>query len=231
MKWEHLAGIVGFTVVAGAHAWGLLAAPSEAAMGETGRLLYLHVPTAWAGMGAFLVAFVAAVGVLWAGSRAWDALLEASVEVGILMSVLLCIQGALWARPTWGWYWTWDPRLTTTAVMVVAFVGVLVLRKLVHRPDRRAVTSAVATIASFVDVPVVYLSVKWWRSQHQPISNADTVDAIMLLPFFVACFGMLFVTAALIGGRSRIARASLDAEDRATDLPDKPAPLHLEATP
>jgi len=231
MKWEAIAGGLGFAVVGVAHAFGLFVAPSEAAMGETGRMLYLHVPTAWAGMGSFLVAFVGAIGVLWTGGKRWDALVESAVEVGIVMSVLLTVQGSLWARPTWGTWWTWDPRLTTTAVMVVAFAGVLVLRHLVHRPERRAMASAVATIASFADVPVVYLSVKWWRSLHQPISNAGTVDTLMLVPFLVACFGMLFVCAALIGSRWRLAMSRLEREDRASDLPDRPVPLSLEGRP
>ena len=128
-------------------------------MGDVQRIMYVHVPTAWNAMLALTFAFVCAVLSLWRGSWQWDTRLEAALEVGVVLSALLCMQGAIWAKPTWGVWWDWDPRLTTTAVMVFAFAGILALRQFVDDPVKRAIWSAVATIIAFVDVPIVYFSV------------------------------------------------------------------------
>ena len=136
-------------------------------MGDVQRIMYVHVPTAWNAMLALTFAFACAVASLWRGGIAWDARLEAAIEVGVVLSALLCMQGAIWAKPTWGVWWDWDPRLTTTAVMVFAFGGILALRQFVDDPVKRATWSAVATVIAFADVPIVYFSVRWWNSLHQ----------------------------------------------------------------
>ncbi len=226
--WPLWLGLAGVTVLAAGHGMGLFASPPEATMGETGRILYLHVPTAWCAMLAFTAAFVAAVGALWSGGAGWDASMEACIEVGLVFGLLIVVQGPIWAYPTQHYWWTWDPRLTTTAVMLVAFAGVLVLRHLVHQPERRMTATAVATIISFVDVPVVYFSVKWWDSVHQELSSMDTVDAVMLGPLLVSLAGTSLVAAAMVWARWRVALATRQREEQAPDLPDAPPPLQLE---
>ena len=128
-NWIRLCGGLGLGLLGWAHYQGLFIAPPEAMMGDVGRILYAHVPAAWNALLTYLVAFIAAVGSLYTAKRGWDALVEASVEVGVLLNALLLVQGSLWAKPTWGVYWTWDPRLTTCAIMVVAFGVVLALRR------------------------------------------------------------------------------------------------------
>lgn len=209
------------------HGLGLFWAPEEAMMGDVGRILYVHVPTAWVALVTYLIAFIVACGSLWTSKRSWDAFNEGAVEVGVLLNALLLLQGSIWAKPTWDTWWTWDPRLTTTAIMVVTFVGVLVLRSLVHRPARRQMATAVATIVAFVNVPIVYMSVKWWNSLHQPMSSPDTVSDPMILPLRVAAFGMLFLSLGLIGWRASIGRRHLEAEDTPEALPEPPKPLEL----
>src|SRR5262245_16403788 len=125
-------------------------------MGDVQRIMYVHVPTAWNALLALTFAFVCAVVFLIRGGWQWDCRLEAAMEVGVVLSALLCCQGATWAKPTWGVWWDWDPRLTTTAVMVIAFAGILALRRFVDDPPRRAVWSSVAAIVAFVDVPRGY---------------------------------------------------------------------------
>jgi len=218
---------LGFVLLAIAHYMGLFVAPNEASMGETGRILYVHVPTAWVGMVAFCVAFICAVGGLWTGRLGFDATLEASVEVGVVFASLLLVQGSIWARPTWGVYWTWDPRLTTSAVMLVLFGVVLLLRRVIEVPERRMTLSAIATVVAFADVPVVYFSVKWWRTLHQPFSNRGTVSDTMLTPFLLALFAMSLVGVGLIIIRTLTIRAQLATEADAPELPDLPAPLHV----
>jgi len=130
----------------------------------------------------------------------------------VLLSALLCMQGATWAKPTWGVWWDWDPRLTTTAVMLFAFAGILALRRFVDDPVRRAVWSAVAVIVAFADVPVVYFSVKWWNSLHQLQSSPETVSRAFHWPLRINAFGVLFLMSGLIGLRSRVAALRLSSE-------------------
>jgi heme exporter protein C len=138
--------------------------------------------------------------------------MEASIEVGVVLAFLLCCQGAIWAKPTWGVWWDWDPRLTTTAVLLFAFLGILALRKFVDDPHRRAMWSAVATIIAYVDVPIVYFSVKWWNSLHQQQSNPDTVSKPFWIPLRANAFGILLLMMAFIMLRARITALRLKHE-------------------
>ena len=157
---------------------GLFVAPSERYMGDVQRIMYVHVPTAWNWMLAVVFAFVSAIAFLFRNDMKWDCRLEAGLEVGTLLALLLCAQGAIWAKPTWGVWWDWDPRLTTTAVLLFAFLGILALRNFVEDPVKRAIWSSVATIISAIDLPIVYFSVKWWNSLHQQQSTPETVSGV-----------------------------------------------------
>ncbi len=208
---------------------GLFVAPTEQFMGDVYRIMYVHVPTAWNALLAFTFAFGAALAYLWKGDFRWDSRHEAAIEMGVVLNGLLCIQGAIWAKPTWGVYWDWDPRLTTTAVMFFAFVGILTLRRFVEDPVKRATWSAVATIIAYVDVPIVYFSVRWWNSLHQMQSSPQTVSAPFLIPLRTNAFGILFLMIGLISLRTRIARMRLEHE-LAPPLPEPPpAALASEA--
>lgn len=228
IRWEHLLLALGVGLVAVAHAWGLAYAPPEAMMGDVGRILYVHVPTAWVGLVMYTACFVAAVGALWSGRTGWDAAVEAFAEVGVVCNALLLFQGSVWARPTWGVWWTWDPRLTTSAVLLLLFVAVLVLRRTVSDPGRRLTVSAVATIVAYVDVPVVYFAVKWWRTLHQDFSSPETVSETMVTPLRMAAFGMLFLGVALATLRWRAIHARLADQAEAPALPDAAPQLQLE---
>lgn len=231
MKWSVAFGGLGFILVAIGHYMGLFVAPKEAMMGDVGRILYVHVPTAWVALLTFLIAFVQGVGSLWTGKKGWDAALEATLEVGVFLNVLLTIQGSIWARPTWGVWWTWDPRLTTTAIMVFSFLGVLLLRRVMSpdAPERRAALTAVGSIVAFVNVPIVYFSVKFWRSLHQDFSSTETVSSTMVLPLRIAAFGMLFLMVGLIIARAKIAmRRMQHAEGKLTLPPEPVQPLVLK---
>ncbi|HUP50184.1 MAG TPA: cytochrome c biogenesis protein CcsA [Thermoanaerobaculia bacterium] len=185
--------------------FGLFVAPPERYMGEVQRIMYVHVPTAWNALLAITFAFVCAIAFLFKGDFKWDARMEAAIEVGVLLAFLLCVQGAIWAKPTWGVWWDWDPRLTTTAVLLFAFLGILALRRFVDDPVKRAIWSSVATIIAFVDVPIVYFSVRWWNSLHQLQSSPSTVSSQFYLPLRLNAFGMLFVMTGLIMLRARLA--------------------------
>jgi heme exporter protein C len=191
---------------------GLFVAPPEHYMGDVQRIMYVHVPTAWNALLAMTFAFGCAVMVLFTGDWKWDARLEGAIEVGVLLGFLLCCQGAIWAKPTWGVWWDWDPRLTTTAVLVFAFLGIVALRRFVDDPQRRATWSAVATIIAYVDVPIVYFSVRWWNSLHQLQSSPATVSKSFHLPLRLNAFGILFLMTGFIMLRARIASQRLSEE-------------------
>jgi heme exporter protein C len=201
--------------------WGLAQAPGEIFMGDVQRIMYVHVPTAWNAMLALTFAFVCAVFFLFTNSWKWDNRLEAAMEMGVVLSLLLCTQGAIWAKPTWGVWWDWDPRLTTTAVMVFAFGGILALRAFVDDPMKRAVWSAVACIVAFADVPIVYFSVKWWNSLHQAQSTPETVSKAFHWPLRINAFGILFLWTGLLALRARVAALRLRSEI-APPLPERP---------
>lgn len=191
---------------------GLFVAPAERYMGQVQRIMYVHVPTAWNWMLAVIFAFVAAVAFLFNNDLKWDARVEAGVEVSTLLGFLLCCQGAIWAKPTWGVWWDWDPRLTSVAVLMFACLGILALRSFVEEPRRRAVWSAVATIIAAVDLPIVYFSVKWWNSLHQNQSTPETVSSAFHLPLRMNAFAVLFLMIGFLMLRSRVATLRLREE-------------------
>lgn len=186
---------------------GLFWAPKEAMMGDVGRILYVHVPAAWLSMVAFTVAFVAALGSLFTSRKGWDWAVEAATEVGVVLNVLLLILGSIFARPTWGVWWDWDPRLTASAVMLLTFVGVMMLRSMVEDPDRRALWSAVATVMAYVNIPVTYMSVRWWRSLHQVQSSPSTMSPDMVFVLRLNAFAFLFWMIWMMAARWRMAKA------------------------
>jgi len=199
--------------------YGLFVAPPEQFMGEVQRIMYVHVPTAWNALLAMTLAFACAVIFLFRGDYKWDSRMEGAIETGVVLAFLLCCQGAIWAKPTWGVWWDWDPRLTTTAVLLFAFLGILALRKFVEDPARRAIWSAVATIIAYVDVPIVYFSVRWWNSLHQQQSSPGTVSKQFWLPLRLNAFGILFLMVAFIMLRARLASLRLKSE-MAPPLPE-----------
>ena len=200
--------------------YGLGVAPPEKYMGEVQRIMYVHVPTAWTSMLVLTWAFVCAVAFLFGGQWKWDSRLEAAIDMAIVLCFLLCVQGSIWAKPTWGVWWDWDPRLTTMAVLLMVFAGIAALRYFVDDPARRATWSAVATVVGYIDVPIVYFSVKWWNSLHQQQSSVSTISRDFLIPLFINFAGMLLLVSAVMTIRGRTAARRL-AEDML------PAPLTI----
>ena len=150
-------------------------------------------------------AFGFAIASLVTRKPTWDFRMEAAIEVGLVFGLLLTAQGSIWARPTWGVWWDWDPRLTSVAVMNVTFIGIVALRSFVDDAETRARWSGVATILAYANVPIVYMSVKWWRTLHQMQSSPQTVDSTMVLPLRINAFALLFLSIAFIAWRSHIA--------------------------
>jgi heme exporter protein C len=190
-------------------------APEDAVQGPAQRIFYIHVPSAWIGFLAFFVVFVASIAFLATGDRRYDDVASASAEVGVVFTSGVLITGPLWGRPVWGVYWTWDPRLTSFLMLWLIYLSYLVLRGYVPEAARRARYSAVVGIVGFLDVPIVYLSVRWWRSEHplQLVFNRGGLPAHMLwvLLFGVATFTVFYVY--LLTVRLRVGRLAQRAEE------------------
>lgn len=204
VRWEDPVGIIGVLLLLGGSWNGLFGAPPERWMGDVMRIMYVHVPAAWAAMVAFLGAFVCAVGWMFTNRPKWDAALESFVEVGCVLGGLLLALGSLWARPTWNTWWTWDPRLTTMAILEISFLGVLALRGFVDEPEQRSRWSSVAAIFASAGVPLTYFSVKM-RGIHQEWSNSGTVNEYMRVPLYTNAIALLLITVWLVVRRYRLA--------------------------
>jgi heme exporter protein C len=178
----------------------LAVAPTEQTMGDVQRIFYYHVPSAWVAFLCFFINFVASVWYLWKRSPRSDALAAASAEVGVVFCAVLLIEGTLWARPVWGIWWTWDARLTTTLVLWLIYVSYLVLRR--FSAGQTQVMAAALAVFAFADVPIVYMSIRWFRTQHpSPVMGGGEnsgLDPAMLHVFLInlalfTVLGLLFI--------------------------------------
>ena len=148
---------------------GMWAAPREATMGDIQRIFYYHVPSAWTSFLCFFANFIASVVYLARRNLKADAFAVSTAEVGVVFCTVVLVTGPLWARPVWGIWWTWDARLTTTLVLWLIYVSYLILRRYSTGQATPTLAAALA-IFGFLDVPIVYMSIRWWRTQHpQPV--------------------------------------------------------------
>lgn len=193
-------------VVAVAQAFGVLTSPPDRDMGHLQKIMYVHVPAAWNAFLAFVVVLFGSVTYLWKREEKWDLLAASAAEVAAMLTALTIALGSIWGRPTWGVWWTWDPRLTSTAILLVIIVGYLALRSFVDEPERRARWSAVVGILGALNVPIVYMSVRWWRTLHQPQSSPSTVDPAYAWGLRLNAIAFLLVMIWLVRARYRAAR-------------------------
>lgn len=140
--------------------------PNEKTMGIVQRIFYFHVPAAWVGFLGFGIVFVASIAYLIKRNDNWDMIASISAELGLVFCSIMLITGPIWAKPVWGIWWTWDPRLTLSLVLWLIYVAYVMLRIYVTDEGKRARLSAVVGIIGFLDVPLVYMSIRWWRTQH-----------------------------------------------------------------
>jgi heme exporter protein C len=210
---EILWAVLVLAAVAAAQAFGVLTSPPDRDMGHLQKIMYVHVPAAWNAFLAFVVVLFGSVMYLAKRQEKWDLLAASAAEVAAVLTALTIALGSIWGRPTWGVWWTWDPRLTSTAILLVIIVGYLALRSFVEDSDRRARWSAVVGILGALNVPIVYMSVRWWRTLHQPQSSPSTVDPAYAWGLRLNAIAFLLVMIWLVRARYRAARL-----ERATEL-------------
>ncbi|MBI2982548.1 MAG: cytochrome c biogenesis protein CcsA [Deltaproteobacteria bacterium] len=201
-----LFGVLAFTFLGFAHFWGLRIAPPDAMMGDVYRILFVHVPAAWMAMLFFFFSFVGSAGYLIRRQKKWDRWAESTAEIGVVLTALTLILGSMWGKPTWGVWWTWDPRLTTTALLLIMYSGYLMIRKMITDPERRPRVAASIGLLTFLNVPIVYLSVKWWRSLHQVQSSPKTMDPSMVFPLRLCAVALLAVCLCFLFLRLKISK-------------------------
>jgi heme exporter protein C len=189
-------------------------APEEISMGEVQRIFYFHVPSAWLGMLAFGVTFVAGVAYLRTGDRKWDRLGRSSVEIGLVFTITAGASGSIWARPAWNTWWTWDPRLVTYTIMALLYVAYLMLRQSIEDPERQMRFAAVYGIVAVVSVPITFLSIRWWRTIHPVVIGSASASAEggfdmtsrMLVTFLFSLFAFTVLYVDLLWNRVRLAK-------------------------
>ena len=173
--------------------------PVDAIQGEVYRIIFFHVPLAWTAFLAFFLVLVGSVGFLWKRSLRWDAFAHASAEIGVVLATIVLITGIIWAKPVWGVWWAWEPKLTTTLVLWLIYVGYMMLRNYAPSPAQGARYAAVLGIVGFADVPIVYFATEWWRGQHPELvvgparDGSIGSDMYTVLMFSVLTFTVLFV--------------------------------------
>jgi heme exporter protein C len=197
-----------------AQAYAFAISPPDRDMGDLQKIMYVHVPAAWNAFIAFFIVFLSSVLYLWKRNDRYDLLAASAAEVGAVLTALTLILGSIWGRPTWGVWWTWDARLTSTAVLLVIFVGYLALRAFTDDQDRRARWSAAVGILGALNVPIVYMSVRWWRTLHQMQSSPSTVDSPYAWGLRANAIAFLIVLIYFVRTRYIAARIEREVEQR-----------------
>lgn len=194
-------------------------APTEAVMGEVQRVFYFHVATAWVGMLGFMAAGVAGVAYLRTSNRKWDIASLAAVEISLVFFFVTIIMGSIWARPAWGTWWTWEPRLTTATIVELVYAAYLMLRGGIEDPDRRARISAIYTILAFASVPITFISIRLARTIHPVLiasgQSSDTEMSMTPAMFQTMMFSVItfsFIFASLFWHRIRLGRLAEKVE-------------------
>ena len=177
-------------------------APIEATMRLPQKIFYMHLPLAWWGLVSFFVVFVASIAYLRTRNHRWDALAGAAAEVGVVLAVLALVTGSIWAKQSWGLWWTWDARLTTTLVMCFVYAGYLIIRTMDIQPARRSQIAAVVGIVAFLDVPLVFFSARLWSYIHPP---SISLEPEMKLTVIACVLSFALIWAGLMAFRWKLA--------------------------
>ena len=211
---------VGLLLVVGALGWGLFVAPADRLMGDTVRILYVHVPAAWLGMGGWTVIAVASLTQLvWRHPLAGIAARAAAVPGAVFTAVCL-LTGSIWGRPTWGTWWVWDGRLTSMLVLLFLYFGYIALTGAIRQGGESAGGERIAAIFGLVgavNIPIINRSVVWWNSLHQPPSltvGKSAIDPEFLAPLLVATLGFSLVFGGVVLARMRALLAQIQADAR-----------------
>ena len=205
LPWSTTATIILFVV--GLY-FALFASPADYQQGDTVRIMYVHVPSAWIAMGCYtFIALMSAIALIWKHPLA-DIAARAAAPLGAGFTLIVLITGSLWGKPTWGTWWVWDARLTSVLVLFFLYLGHIALTNAFDNPQRGARAAAVLALVGFVNIPIIKFSVDWWNTLHQPASvtrlDEPAIDPAMLTPLLLMALAFLlyFITMLLVRMRS-----------------------------
>jgi heme exporter protein C len=201
--------------------WALIQAPRDALQGDVQRIMYLHLPSILTAYLSFFLVFIGSCLYLWKREKRDDNLAHSAAELGVLFTALTIIEGSIWGKPTWGVWWTWDARLTLTAILLLIYSGYLMLRSLIEDEDRAALSAAILGIIGFLDIPLIHMSVYWWRTLHQPPSILrpdklpwENVHPAMLTALAINFVGFLLLYFYLLSLRLRLGEVRSEIKAR-----------------
>jgi heme exporter protein C len=217
-KSKHFDTVLGALLLVGmilALYMAFLYAPRERTMGDLQRIFYFHVPSGIMGLAAFAVNCFASIMYLVRKERKWDDLALSATEVGLMFFTIVLITGPIWAKPAWFVWWTWSPRLTSSLVLWMLYLAYMLVRNYMPDPERKAIMSAVFGIVAFVDAPIVFFSIRWWRDQHPSavIESGGLPSPAMQLTFFTCMTVFLLLLISLIRRRYFLESARREVEE------------------
>lgn len=195
-KYHRILGWLTFAVMAAAVYLIFMWVPNEKIQGPVSKIIYFHVASAWLGFFAFFVVMIAGVAYLKTKNSKWDVLSYASAEIGVLFTTIVLLTGPVWGRASWNAWWTWDHRLTTTLVLWFIYVAYLMIRTSISEEEKRARYAAIFGIIGFIDVPIVWMSIRWWRTIHPTVVSGEgfamAPSMVKTLLVSIAAFTLLY---------------------------------------
>ncbi|MFN8006629.1 MAG: cytochrome c biogenesis protein CcsA [Terriglobia bacterium] len=199
-------------------------APIEASMLEVQKIFYFHASAGWISFLAIFCVLVYSILFLAKRTRNYDLKASAAAEVGTIFATIVMVTGPLWAKPVWGVWWAWDARLTSMFVLWLIYLGYLMLRRLIEAPEQKARFSAIFGILGAIDVPIVYMSNRWWRTQHpSPVmagGQGSGLDPQMKIAFFISlgAFTLLYLYLWKLRSDLELSKESVEALQRQVEI-------------
>lgn len=224
-RWTVITGVLATVTLLIAVYMAFIYAPTDATQGNAQRIFYVHVPMAWLAYLAYGLLFVGSAGYLWKRKGSFDRLARSSAEIGFLFTTLVLITGSLWGRPIWGTWWQWEARLTTTLVLWFIYLGYFMVRSFAGDEERGARFAAVLALVGAIDIPIIHMSVRWWRTLHpEPIvvNTSPNLPDSMLVTLLVSFVGFTIFFAHLMIQKMKIEAARDALAEREADFLMRP---------
>lgn len=200
--WLPWLAIIGFGLLITGGVWGLAFAPADFKQGNSYRIIYIHVPAAFLALaGYYVMAIAGAVGLIWKMKLPYM-VMKSAAPIGAVLTFIALVTGSIWGKPTWGTWWEWDARITSMLILFFLYLGMIALQQAFHQRDTADKTSAILALVGTVNIPIIYKSVDWWYTLHQPASikfvGKSTIDPSMMYPLLVMVIGFYVFYALLL---------------------------------